>query len=126
MDNYEINILKRNGDWKKINPNGLILDTADQNNLHNKSINSISNDTGVDAENSKQEDFLYCLNKVNLIIGKLESLENQKTDLKNQLKVFKDQFQSKKKNTDEKIKLMSKESEMLDKTISIIKNLKNF
>ena len=28
MENYEINILKRNGDWKKINPNDLLLKTA--------------------------------------------------------------------------------------------------
>ena len=123
MDNYEINILRRDGNWKKIKPKDLLLKTVDQNHLQK---NHMDNVPTFDLESDKQKDFLYCLNKVNLIIGKLESLENQKTDLKNQLKVFKDQFQSKKKNTDEKIKLMSKESEMLDKTISIIKNLKNF
>ena len=31
MENYEVNILKRNGDWKKINPNDLLLETAKKN-----------------------------------------------------------------------------------------------
>jgi vacuolar-type H+-ATPase subunit I/STV1 len=86
----------------------------------------LDNDPNVVLESSNQDDFLYNLNEVNSIISKLESLENKKTDLKNQLKIFEDEFQSKKKYTDQKIKLMSKEAEMLDKTINIIKNLKNF
>ena len=123
MDNYEINILRRNGSWKKVKPADLLLDTVDQNHLQNKHFN---NDPKVDVESSKQNDFLHNLNQVNSIISELENLENKKTDLKNELKVFEDEFQSKKKYTDQKIKLMSKEAEMLDKTINIIKNLKNF
>ena len=123
MDKYEINILRRNGNWKKIKQDDLLLDTIDQNHLQNK---YLDNEPNVVLESSKQDDFLYNLNEVNSIISKLESLENKKTDLKNQLKIFEDEFQSKKKYTDQKIKLMSKEAEMLDKTINIIKNLKNF
>ena len=123
MDKYEINILRRNGNWKKVKQDDLLLDTVDQNHLQNK---YLDNEPNVVLESSKQEDFLYNLNEVNSIISKLESLENKKTDLKNQLKIFEDEFQSKKKYTDQKIKLMSKEAEMLDKTINIIKNLKNF
>ena len=123
MDNYEINILRRDGNWKKVKHNDLLLDTFDQKNLQKQHIDT---NTKVDLESNKQDDFLYNLNQVNLIISKLENLENEKTNLKNQLKVFEDEFQSKKKNTDQKIKLMSKEAEILNKTISIIKNLKNF
>ena len=123
MDKYEINILRRNGSWKKVKQDDLLLDTVDQNHLQNK---YLDNEPNVVLESSKQDDFLYNLNEVNSIISKLESLENKKTDLKNQLKIFEDEFQSKKKYTDQKIKLMSKEAEMLDKTINIIKNLKNF
>ena len=123
MDKYEINILRRNGSWKKVKQDDLLLDTVDQNHLQNK---YLDNEPNVVLESSKQEDFLYNLNEVNSIISKLESLENKKTDLKNKLKIFEDAFQSKKKYTDQKIKLMSKEAEMLDKTINIIKNLKNF
>ena len=122
MDNYEVNILRRDGNWKKINPNDFLLDTVDKNELK-KNHNTTSK---IESDNENQDDFLYYLNQVNIIIDKLESLENEKTDLKNQLKIFMDKFQSKKTNTDEKIKIMSKEAEILDKTISIIKNLKNF
>ena len=123
MDNYEINILRRDGNWKKVKPKDLLLDTVDQSDDRNKHLNY---DTKVDLSSNNQEDFLYCINQVNSIIGKLENLENKKTDLKKQLKNFEDQFQSKKKVADKKIKLMSKEADMLEKTISIIKNLKNF
>jgi predicted RNase H-like nuclease (RuvC/YqgF family) len=123
MDNYEINILRRDGNWKKVKPADLLLDSVDQNHLENK---HFDNDPKVDDEISKQNDFLYNLNQVNSIISELENLENKKTDLKNELKVFEDEFRSKKKDMDKKIKLMSKEAEMLDKTINIIKNLKNF
>ena len=123
MDKFEINILRRNGNWKKVKQDDLLLDTVDQNHLQNK---YLDNEPNVVLESSKQDDFLYNLNEVNSIIIKLESLENKKTDLKNQLKIFEDEFQSKKKYTDQKIKLMSKEAEMLDNTIPIIKNLKNF
>ena len=123
MDNYEINILRRDGNWKKVNPKEILLDTLDKNDTSSKHLNS---DIKVDLEDNNLNDFLHNINLVNSIINKLESLEIQKTDLKNQLKKFEDQFKSKKKLADEKIKLMSKEAEMLDKTISIIKNLKNF
>ena len=123
MDNYEINILRRDGNWKKVKPKDLLLDTVDQSDDRNKHLNY---DTKVDLSSNNQEDFLYCINQVNSIIGKLENLENKKTELKKQLKNFEDQFQSKKKVADQKIKLMSKEADMLEKTISIIKNLKNF
>jgi hypothetical protein len=123
MDNYEINILRRDGNWKKVKPADLLLDSVDQNHLQNK---HFDNDPKVDVEISKQNDFLHNLNQVNSIISELENLENKKTDLKNELKVFEHEFQSKKKDVDKKIKLMSKEAEMLDKTINIIKNLKNF
>ena len=122
MDNYEVNILRRDGNWKKINPNDFLLDTVEKNELK-KNHNTTSK---IESDNENQDDFLYYLNQVNIIIDKLESLENEKTDLKNQLKIFMDKFQSKKTNTDEKIKIMSKEAEILDKTIRIIKNLKNF
>ena len=123
MDNYEINILRRDGNWKKVKPKDLLLDTVDQNDIEKSHINT---DTKVDLGGSKRGVFLNNLNQVNSIISKLESLENEKNNLKNQLKVIEDEFQFKKKDTDQKIKSMSKESEILDKTISIIKNLKKF
>ena len=41
MDNYEINILRRDGNWKKVKPKDLLLDTVDQNDLEKKHIKLI-------------------------------------------------------------------------------------
>lgn len=123
MEDFEINILRRNGNWKKVKSKDLLLDTVDQNEEEYKHIEP---EEKVPSEHSKEENFLNDINEVNSIIAKLEKLENDKTLLKNQLKIIEAKFQSKKHQTEEKIKTMSKESEMLDKTITVIKNLKNF
>jgi hypothetical protein len=123
MEDYEINILRRDGNWKKVKSKDLLLDTVDQNEAEFKHIDT---EEKVPSEPLKEENFLNYINEVNSIIAKLERLENDKTLLKNQLKIIEAKFQSKKHQTEEKIKTMSKESEMLDKTITVIKNLKNF
>jgi hypothetical protein len=123
MEDYEINILRRDGNWKKVKSKDLLLDTVDQNEAEYKHIDT---EEKVPSEPLKEENFLNDINEVNSIIAKLEKLENDKTLLKNQLKIIEAKFQSKKHQTEEKIKTMSKESEMLDKTITVIKNLKNF
>ena len=119
MDNYEINILRRDGNWKKVNPNDRIMDSLEENEaLEKKSINS--------KDEKSKNDFLYYLNEVNFIIGKLEVLENEKNKLKDQLKNYEQEFLNKKINTEDKINSLTKEKEMLDKTINLIKNLKKF
>ena len=119
MDNYEINILRRDGDWKKVNPNDRIMDSLEENEeLENKSINL--------KDKKSKDNFLYYLNEVNFIIGKLEVLENKKKKLKDQLKNYEQEFMNKKIKTEDKINSLTKEKEMLDKTISLIKNLKKF
>ena len=123
MEDFEINILRRNGNWKKVKSKDLLLDTVDQN---EEEFKHIEPEEKVSSEHLKEENFLNDINEVNSIIAKLEKLENDKTLLKNQLKIIEAKFQSKKHQTEEKIKTMSKESEMLDKTITVIKNLKNF
>ena len=123
MEDFEINILRRNGNWKKVKSKDLLLDTVDQNEEEYKHIEP---EEKIPSEHLKEENFLNDINEVNSIIAKLEKLENDKTLLKNQLKIIEAKFQSKKHQTEEKIKTMSKESEMLDKTITVIKNLKNF
>jgi len=123
MEDYEINILRRDGNWKKVKSKDLLLDTVDQS---EEEFKHIEPEEKVPSDHLKEENFLNDINEVNTIIAKLEKLENDKTLLKNQLKIIEDKFQSKKHQTEEKIKTMSKESEMLDKTITVIKNLKNF
>ena len=123
MEEYEVNILRRNGNWKKVKSKDLLLDTADQNKAEYK---HIEQEEKISVEHKKEENFLNYINEVNSIIAKFEKLENDKTLLKNQLKIIEAKFQSKKHQTEEKIKSMSKENEILDKTITVIKNLKNF
>ena len=119
MDNYEINILRRDGNWKKVNPSDRIMDSLEENEaLEKKSINS--------KDEKSKNDLLYYLNEVNFIIGKLEVLENEKNKLKDQLKNYEQDFLNKKINTEDKINSLTKEKEMLDKTINLIKNLKKF
>ena len=123
MEDYEINILRRDGNWKKVKSKDLLLDTADQNEAEYK---HIEQEEKISVEHKKEENFLNYINEVNSIIAKFEKLENDKTLLKNQLKIIEAKFQSKKHQTEEKIKSMSEENEILDKTITVIKNLKNF
>lgn len=123
MEDFEINILRRNGNWKKVKSKDLLLDTVVQN---EEEYNHTEPEEKVPSEHLKEENFLNDINEVNSIIAKLEKLENDKTLLKDQLKIIEAKFLSKKHQTEEKIKTMSKESEMLDKTITVIKNLKNF
>ena len=123
MEDYEINILRRDGNWKKVKSKDLLLDTADLNEAKYKHIEP---EEKISLEHKKEENFLNYINEVTSIIAKIEKLENDKTLLKNQLKTIEAKFQSKKQKTEEKIKSMSKENEILDKTITVIKNLKNF
>ena len=123
MEEYEVNILRRNGNWKKVKSKDLLLDTVDQN---EEEYMHLEPEEKVPSAHLKEESFLNDINAVNSIIAKFEKLENDKTLLKNQLKIIEAKFQSKKHQTEEKIKSMSKENEILDKTITVIKNLKNF
>jgi len=92
MEDYEINILRRDGNWKKVKSKDLLLDTVDQNEAEYKHIDT---EEKVPSEPLKEENFLNDINEVNTIIAKLEKLENDKTLLKNQLKIIEAKFQSK-------------------------------
>ena len=119
MDNYEINILRRDGNWKKVKPDDLIMDSIDKD---DKSIKETTYSKDINYNNN----FLHYLNKINSIIRKLEVLENEKSKLKDQLKNYEQEFINKKKITEDRINSMTLEKEMLEKTINVIKNLKNF
>ena len=115
MDNYEINILRRGGNWKKVKADDLIMDE-----INNK-------DTGYDKSEDRNpnNNFLSYITKVDEIIFKLETLEDQKNKLKEELKIYEDEFLKKKKIAEDKMNQISQEKEMIDKTINVIKNLKS-
>ena len=118
MDNYEINILRRNGHWNKITQNDDVMNTNEENN------DKIQNKNHNDYEHLN-DDFKFYLKQVSSIINKIESLEEEKNNLKNQLKIYELEFINKKKDTENKINLMTEERDILDKTINVIKNLKS-
>ena len=116
MDNYEINILRRDGNWKKVKPDDLI-------------INEINNDFKEDSETNhkkSQNNFLSNLSKVESIISRLESLEKEKNALKEELKEFEDNFLRKKKLAEDEINKIYQEKDIIEKTLNVIKNLKSF
>ena len=116
MEDYEINILRRNGNWKKVKPNDLIIDE----------INNESIEDNESIQKESRNDFLSDVTKVESIISRLESLENEKSALKEKLKEFEDNFLRKKKLAEDQISKISKEKDMIEKTINVIKNLKSF
>ena len=119
MENYEINILKRNGNWKKYNQKDLSVSST--NNFAQKPL--VHN---VKSDENKDINFLSYINEVNLVVNKLENLENEKNNLKNELKKYEKIFQSQKKLSEQNLSRISKEVEMFDKAIGVIKNLKDF
>ena len=116
MDDNEINILRRVGNWKKVKPNDLIIDEIK---------NELIEDSGTYHQKS-ENDLLSYVTKVETIISRLEILEDEKNKLKGELKEFEDKFLSKKKLAEDEINKISQEKEMIEKTINIIKNLKSF
>ena len=116
MEDYEINILRRDGNWKKVKPNDLIIDEINNEQIEDYEPN----------QKKSQNDFLFNVNKVETIISRLESLENEKSALKEELKVFEDNFLTKKKKAEDEINKISQEKDMIEKTINVIKNLKSF
>ena len=67
MEDYDINILRRNGNWKKVKPNDLIIDE----------INSELMEDNFSNKNKSQGDFISYVNNVESIISRLEALENE-------------------------------------------------
>ena len=123
MDNYEINILRRGGNWKKVKPDDLINDEI------NNDIDEINNELNHDNKLNRQksrDDFLSYVTKVDTIISRLEALESDKNKLKEELKMFEKEFFKKKKLAEDEINKISQEKEMIEKTINVIKNLKSF
>tara|TARA_B100000242_G_scaffold237438_1_gene177285 strand:+ start:218 stop:568 length:351 start_codon:yes stop_codon:yes gene_type:complete len=116
MEDYEINILRRDGNWKKVKPNDLIIDESNHD---------LIEDNEPDQKIS-QNDYFSKVTKVESIISRLEYLENEKSALKEELKEFEDDFLRKKKLAEDEIDKISQKKDMIEKTINVIKNLKSF
>ena len=116
MDNYEINILRRGGNWKKVKPDDLIIDEINNEPIEDNHL----------GQEKSDNDFLSYMTKVESIVTRFEFLESEKDKLKEDLKRFEDAFLKKKKLIEDKMIKISKEKEMIEKTLNVIKNLKSF
>ena len=116
MDNYEINILRRGGNWKKVKPDDLIIDEINNKLNHDNELNHLKS----------HDDFLFFVTKVDSIISRLEALESEKNKLKEELKILENEFFKKKKLAEDEINKISQKKEMIEKTLNVIKNLKSF
>ena len=119
MENFEINILKRNGDWKKYNQKDISLSSA-------KNIDQEELNDGVKNDKNNDVNFISFINEVNSIINKLEDLENEKNNLKNQLKKYEKFFKTEKNLCEQKLSQTAKKIKILEKTTDVLKNLKDF
>ena len=104
MEDYEINILRRDGNWKKVKPNDLIIDEIDNEQIEDHEPN----------QKRSQNDFLSNVTMVETIISRLESLENERVKLKEELKIFEDKFNKKKKFAEDEINKISHEKGMIE------------
>ena len=122
MEDYEVNVLKRNGGWKK-------LSQTEDVTLNNKKKLSDNPETKLSIkikENSENlnKDIFNELKKVNEIIKKLETLQSQKNKLFEELSVLEKNFTVGKSQTSQKLDEIKKEYELYDKTINLINSLK--
>ena len=126
MDNYEVNVLTRKGGWKKL-PQEVITDKEELklNNSDNLNINVaddiLDNGNSENFDNNLFENFT----DVNNIIKKLKTVENEKTNLINELDELMKVFKNRKYSLDKKLINIQKEKEMYDKAINLINSLKN-
>ena len=122
MEDYEVNVLKRNGGWKKLSQreNTITTDVEDK-------IESSDNNLSIrikDEISSEEKDIFTDFNNVNLIIDKLQKIENKKSELIIKLSSLEKNFTEKRNVTSQKLNKVNKEYELYEKAINLIKSLK--
>lgn len=121
MEDYEVNVLKRNGGWKKLSQRDTI--TTDEEDKIESSDNNLSIRIK-DEISSEEKDIFTDFNNVNLIIDKLQKIENEKSELIIKLSSLEKNFTEKRNVTSQKLNKVNKEYELYEKAINLIKSLK--
>ena len=122
MEDYEVNVLKRNGGWKK-------LSQTDDVSRESKKKLSSNNETKLsinikDNSETVSQDIFNDLKKVNEIIKKLEALQFQKNQLFEELSILEKNFNVEKSQASQKLNEVKEKYELYEKTINIINSLK--
>ena len=122
MEDYEVNVLKRNGGWKKL---------SQTDNFSRASKKKFSDNTETklsinikDSSETVSKNIYNDLKKVNEIIKKLETLQFQKNQLFEELSLLEKNISVEKSQTSQKLNEIKEKYELYDKTINIIKSLK--
>ena len=122
MEDYEVNVLKRNGGWKKL---------SQTDNVSRASKKKFSDNTETklsinikDSSETVSKNIYNDLKKVNEIIKKLETLQFQKNQLFEELSLLEKNISVEKSQTSQKLNEIKEKYELYDKTINIIKSLK--
>ena len=137
MDNYEVNVLTRKGGWKKL-PQEVVINTEELNSKETEDIKEYQSKysdnlnikvTEDNLESHDPENFSNNLfenfTEVNNIIKKLKTVENEKSNLINELDELMKVFKNRKYSLDKKLINIQKEKEMYDKAINLINSLKS-
>ena len=122
MEDYEVNVLKRNGGWKKLSQTDDVSRESKKkisNNTETKLSINIKDDSEIVSE-----DIFNDLKKVNEIIKKLETLQFQKNQLFEELSILEKNLNVEKSQTSQKLNEIREKYELYDKTINIINSLK--
>ncbi len=124
MEDYEVNVLKRNGGWKRLSQKQK-EDSFDKNN--DEKIKSSNNDLSItikDEITSKEKNIFADFKDVNAIIDKLKKIEDEKSELITKLSSLEKNFAKKRDLTSEKLNKVKEEYELYEKTVNLIKSLK--
>ena len=122
MEDYEVNVLKRNGGWKKLSQKENAITTNEE-----EKIESSDDNLSIrikDEISSEKTNIFADFNEVNLIIEKLQKIENEKSELIKKLSSLEKNFYEKKSITSEKLDKVNKENELYEKAINLINALK--
>ena len=124
MEDYEVNVLKRNGGWKRLSQKQK-EDSFDKNN--DEKIKSSNNDLSItikDEITSKEKNIFADFKDVNAIIDKLKKIEDEKSELITKLSSLEKNFAKKRDLTSEKLNKVKEEYELYEKAVNLIKSLK--
>ncbi len=122
MEDYEVNVLKRNGGWKKLSQKENAITTNEE-----EKIESSDDNLSIrikDEISSEKTNIFADFNEVNLIIEKLQKIENEKSELIKKLSSLEKNFSKKRSITSEKLNKVNKEYELYENAINLIKSLK--
>ena len=127
MDNYEVNVLTRKGGWKKL-PQEIVKEENNSIQRDNLSIDVKEYDEKELKSSDKQnnDDNLFeKFSDISLIISRLKTIEGEKNKLLQKLSELEKNFEKRKKTLDLKLDDIKNEYELYQKSIKLIKSLKD-